>query len=198
LSYLRTNTKTLALIIIFVALSIALNEYGPKIPYPFYPFLYYQLWEIPIVVAFLLIGPKAGVTISVINTFVLVAVFQGGLPTGPFYNLIAVLSMLLGVYIPYRIATHGCKVENIGIFLRQHIKLIIVASTTLGIILRVAVTSIVNYFAIQQPYPIGFSFKEIDALAFLVPGAFFNATIALYTIPIAIAITVAITSRVKF
>jgi hypothetical protein len=124
-------------------------------------------------------------------------VFQGGLPTGPLYNLIAVLSMLMGVYIPYRIATHGCKVENLGVFLRQHVKLITVAATTIGIIFRVAVTSVVNYFAIQQPYPIGFSFKQIDALAFLPLGAFFNATIALYTIPIAIGISIAITSRVK-
>jgi len=193
----RTNTRTLSLIIIFIALAIALNEYGPKIPYPLYPFLYYQLWEIPIVVAFIVIGPKAGVTITVINSLVLLAVFQGGLPTGPFYNLIAVLSMLLGIYIPYRIATHGCKVENLGSFLRQHVKLITVAATTLGIILRVVVTSFVNYFALQQPYPIGFSFQQIDVLAFLPLGAIFNATIALYTIPVAIGIAIAITSRVK-
>ena len=192
-----TNTRTLSLIIIFIALAIALNEYGPKIPYPLYPFLYYQLWEIPIVVAFIVIGPKAGVTITVINSLVLLAVFQGGLPTGPFYNLIAVLSMLLGIYIPYRIATHGCKVENLGSFLRQHVKLITVAATTLGIILRVVVTSFVNYFALQQPYPIGFSFQQIDVLAFLPLGAIFNATIALYTIPVAIGIAIAITSRVK-
>ena len=193
----KTNTRTLALIIIFIALAIALNEYGPKIPFPLAPFLYYQLWEIPIVVAFLTIGPKAGVTITVINTLVLLAVFQGGLPTGPLYNLIAVLSMMLGVYIPYRIATHGCKIENLGSFLRQHVKLITVASTGLGIVLRVALTSFVNYFALQQPYPIGFSFQQIDALAFLPLGAIFNATIALYTIPVSIGIAIAITSRVK-
>ena len=45
------NTKTLALIIVFVALAAALNIAGPKIPVPPYsPFLYYQLWEIPIAV----------------------------------------------------------------------------------------------------------------------------------------------------
>ena len=159
----KTNTRTLALIILFIALAIALNEYGPRIPFPLATFLYYQLWEIPIVVAFLAIGPKSGITIAVINSLILVAVFQGGLPTGPLYNLIAVLSMLLGIYIPYRIATHGCKIENLGSFLRQHVKLITIAATALGIILRVVVTSFVNYFALQQPYPIGFSFPQIDA-----------------------------------
>jgi hypothetical protein len=83
----RTSTRTLALIIIFISLAIALNVYGPKIPFPIAPFLYFQLWEIPIVVAFLAIGPKAGVTITVINSFILLAVFPGGLPTGPLYNL---------------------------------------------------------------------------------------------------------------
>jgi riboflavin transporter FmnP len=193
----RTNTRTLALIIIFISLAIALNVYGPKIPFPIAPFLYYQLWEIPIVVAFLAIGPKAGVTITVINSLILLAVFPGGLPTGPLYNLIAVLAMLIGIYIPYRIATHGCKIENLGSFLRQHVKLITVAATALGIIFRVVITSFVNYFALQQPYPIGFSFQPVDALAFLPVGAVFNATIAIYTIPVAIGIAIALTSRVK-
>ena len=90
----KSNTKILALIVIFTALAVALNVYGPKIPYPFAPFLYFQLWEIPIVVAFLLIGPKTGIAVSVINTLILFAVFPGPLPTGPFYNFIAVFSMI--------------------------------------------------------------------------------------------------------
>jgi riboflavin transporter FmnP len=53
------NTKTLALTIVFTALTIAINVAGPKIPAPFAPFLQYQLWEIPIVIAFLSIGIKA-------------------------------------------------------------------------------------------------------------------------------------------
>ena len=69
------NTKRLTLIIVFIALTTALNIDGPKIPAPYAPFLYYQLWEIPIVVAFLAMGPKAGVTIAVINTLILLAFF---------------------------------------------------------------------------------------------------------------------------
>ena len=191
------KTRALSLIIIFTALAAALNVYGPKIPAPYAPFLYYQLWEIPLVIAFLAIGPKSGIAVTVINTLILLAVFPGGLPTGPIYNLIAVLSMLLGVYIPYRIATHGCKTENLSNYLRKHVKVISISATALGIILRVAVTTFTNYFLIQQPYPIGFSFQQIDALLFLPLSALFNATVALYTIPIVIVITVAVTSRVK-
>ena len=65
------RTKTLALIIIFVALAVVLNLVGPKIPYPFAPYLFFQFWEIPLVVAFLLIGFRAGVLVTVLNTLIL-------------------------------------------------------------------------------------------------------------------------------
>jgi riboflavin transporter FmnP len=191
------QTKALTLIIVFTALTVALSIYGPKIPFPLSPFLYYQLWEIPIVVAFLMIGPKTGIAISAINTLVLFAVFPGALPTGPLYNFIAVLSMFLGIYLPYRLATRGCKGENLGDYLRRHVALLTVSATILGIILRVAVMTVVTLFTLQQPYPIGFSMPEIDVLVFLPVGAVFNATVVLYTIPIAIAITIAILSRLK-
>jgi riboflavin transporter FmnP len=191
------NTKRLTLIIIFIALTIALNIAGPKIPAPYAPFLYYQLWEIPIVIAFLAIGPKAGTTVALVNTLILLVVFPGALPTGPIYNLIAVLSMLLGIYIPYRLATHGYKTENLGTFLQKHSKLISVSATASGITVRVLVTTVTNYFFLQQPSPIGFSYKPEAALLFLPLSALFNATVALYTIPIALAVVIAIASKFK-
>jgi len=191
------NTKRLTLITVFIALTIALNLAGPKIPAPYAPFLYYQLWEIPIVIAFLAIGPRAGITIAVVNTLILLVVFPGALPTGPFYNLIAVLSMLLGVYIPYRLVTRGCKTENLGKFLRQHVKVISISTTALGITVRVLVTTVTNYFLLQQPSPIGFSYSRGAALLFLPLSVLFNATVALYTIPMALAVAIAIVSKFK-
>lgn len=191
------NTKRLTLIIVFIALTIALNVAGPKIPAPYAPFLYYQIWEIPIVIAFLAIGPTAGVMIAVINTLILIAYFPGYLPVGPLYNLIAVLPMLLGIYIPYKITSRGCKTEKLGEFLQKHVKLISIAATGLGIILRVGVTTISNYFLLQLPYPFGFSYTSAAALLFLPLSALFNATVALYTIPIALAVTIAVLSRFK-
>ncbi len=191
------DTKRLTLIIIFIALTTALSIGGPKIPAPYAPFLYYQLWEIPIVVAFLAIGPKAGVTVTIINTLILLAVFPGSLPIGPIYNLDAVLAMLLGIYIPYKIATRKCPTEKLSSFLRQHLKLISVSATALGIILRVLVTTPINYFALQLTYPFGFGLNSTGSLVLLPEIAFFNATVALYTIPAALAVVVAITSRFK-
>jgi riboflavin transporter FmnP len=193
----KTSTKALALIIIFTALTIALNVYGPKIPYPFAPFLYFQFWEIPIVVAFLLIGPRTGIAVSAINTLILFAVFPGELPTGPLYNLAAVLAMLLGIYLPYRLATHNCKTENLSSYLRKHAILITISAAAIGATLRVLLMTVVNYYALQQTYPIGLGLKEPAVLAFLPFGGLFNAIIAAYTIPISIAIAIAIASRAK-
>lgn len=192
------NTKTLALIIIFVALTMALNVAGPKIPAPYAPFLYYQIWEIPIVVAFLALGVIAGLIISAINTVILTIYFTGGFsPLGPVYNLVAILSMMLGIYIPYLIATRGCKTENLADTLKKHAKMISISATASGIVVRIAVTSVVNYFTLQQPSPVGFSYKPEAALAFLPLGALFNGTVALYTVPVAFAIAIPVLSRFK-
>jgi riboflavin transporter FmnP len=191
------NTKSLALIIVFVALTIALNIAGPKIPAPYAPFLYYQLWEIPIVIAFLALGPIAGLITSGINTLILLIYFPGFLPFGPVYNLIAILAMMLGAYIPYIISTHGHKKESVDNFLREHIKMISVSATALGIIFRVAITSMTNYFFLQQSPPVGLAYSSGASLAFLPLSALFNATVALYTIPVALATVVAISSRYK-
>jgi len=192
------NTKRLTLIIIFVALTAALNVAGPKIPAPYAPFLIYQIWEIPIVVAFLAMGPKVGVAITVINSLILFAVFQGSLPSGPFYNLIAVLAMLLGIYLPYKIATRSCPTEKLDSFLRRHFNLITISATALGIILRVVITTPINYIALQSPYPFGFGLNASGAVALLPLIAVFNSTVALYTVPIAFIVTIALISRFKF
>ena len=88
------NSKTLAIIAVFAALAIVLGISPLKFPAPYAPFLKYQLWEIAIVIALLLYGIRVGGSISFINALVLLVVFPGDLPTGPLYNLIAVLSML--------------------------------------------------------------------------------------------------------
>src|SRR5512137_290370 len=94
------DTKRLSLTIVFAALAIALNPTFTYIGFaaPFAQGLIYQIWEIPIVVAFLIISPIAGLAISLLNTVVLFAIFPGLLPTGPAYNLAATLSMQIGIF----------------------------------------------------------------------------------------------------
>lgn len=170
------ESKTIAAIGIFTALSVALVLSPAKFPAPYAPFLKYQIWEIPIVAAFLLYGPLAGVATSIINTFILVVVYPGDLPVGPLYNLAAVLSMLLGIYIIHRF---GAKY-----FSKRQETILTGLSTVLGSIARVGIMSIVNWAFLRYPYPVGFS-MPVEALTAMLPViALFNATVVLYTIPL--------------
>jgi hypothetical protein len=63
--------------------------------------------------------------------------------------------------------------------------------------MRIAVTSATNYFLLQQSAPVGLSYTPEAALAFLPLSVLFNATVALYTIPIAITITAAVSVAIK-
>ena len=186
------NTKALAASIVFAALTVALNPAisGIGVPAPYAPFLIYGLWEIPIVAAFLLLSPVSGILICLLNSVVLFAFFPGALPTGPLYNLVAIFSMLIGVYIGRRFFTHG-EVQE-----RAVLK-IAAASTVLGMVLRIAVMTVMNYVTLRQGYPIGFGMDELAILAFLPLAALFNGTTVLYTVPVGEFIVSVVKSRLK-
>ena len=188
------NTKTLATTIVFAALTVALNPAvsGIGVPAPYAPYLIYGLWEIPIVAAFLLISPASAVLISLVNASVLFALFPGSLPAGPFYNLVAIFSMLLGLYLARRFIKRESTKQQ------KAVLKIVAGSTILGIILRVALMTLVNYITLQQPYPLGFELDEIAVVATLPLTALFNGTTVLYTIPIGEFIANVIKSRLKF
>jgi len=182
------NTKKLSLTILFAALAIALNPTFTYIGFfaPFAQGLVYQVWEIPIVIAFLIISPIAGLAIAMLNTAVLFAIFPGVLPTGPAYNLAATLSMQVGIFaalaIGKRVTCSRNQEENF-LFKPKWAAI----STAFGILTRVVFMSIILYFALPQPAPIGyasFGFDQTATILYLPFAAIFNATLALYTIPI--------------
>jgi riboflavin transporter FmnP len=182
------DTKRLSLTIVFAALAIALNPTLSRIALeaPFAQGLIYQVWEIPIVIAFLIVSPVAGIAVTLVNTAVLFALFPGILPTGPFYNLVACLSMQIGIFAAVAIGKKFyCRNDPNNNILKST-KWASVA-TVFGILTRVTFMSVLLYFALPQEAPIGFkSFGFDQALtnAYLPFAAFFNATLALYTIPI--------------
>jgi riboflavin transporter FmnP len=182
------NTKKLAAIVVFAALAIALNLSPIKIPAPYAPYLIYQIWEIPIVTAFLLFGAVVGVLIAAVNTVALFAFFPGALPTGPMYNLAAVLSMLLGIgltriVLKKHFAAHETVVA--GLY------------TASGIIFRTIFMDIVNYSLLRFPPPIGYGFDEPAILASLPLVTIFNLTLALYTVPIGYSLARILESSMK-
>ena len=100
------NTKALAMSIAFAVVAMVLNPAvtGIKIPSPFLTGLYYQVWDIPIMIAFLLLGFKYGVFAGVLNSVFLFAVFPG--PSQPFYapsNVVAQFSMMIGIFFAIKL-----------------------------------------------------------------------------------------------
>lgn len=183
------NSKIIAMTAVFAAITVVLNLSPFKVPAPYAPFLIYQLWEIPIVAASLLYGFRVGVATSIINTLVLLVVFPGALPTGPLYNLAAVLSTLVGVYVVQKfMGKHFSKGRD---------AILAISSTVLGIIVRVGVMTIVNWALVGYPPPIGFGYPSEVVVAMLPVIGFFNATLALYTIPIGYFLARAVGSRTK-
>jgi len=183
------NSKTLAATSAFTALTVALNLGPFKFPAPYAPFLYYQIWEIPIVVAFLLFGPVTGFLVSIINTVALLILFPGALPTGPIYNLIASLSMLAGILSAHWLMNSISKEH-------KETTLTVIA-TLFGIVLRVIVMSFVNWAFIGYPPPLGFNWPEEAVIAILPFVAFFNASLAIYTIPAGYILARAISHGIK-
>jgi riboflavin transporter FmnP len=182
------NTKKLSLTIVFAALAIALNPSFTYISFaaPFAQGLIYQIWEIPVVVAFLIISPVAGLGVSLLNTAVLFAIFPGALPTGPAYNLAASLSMQVGIFAAVMIGKKVVCSKNPELNLLSSKKWATIA-TAMGILTRIIFMSVLLYFALPQPFPIGFrsfGFDQAATNAYLPFAAIFNATLALYTIPI--------------
>ncbi|MDR2707850.1 MAG: hypothetical protein LBB87_03785 [Nitrososphaerota archaeon] len=179
------NTKKLTLTIVFAAIAITLNPAITHLyfPAPFDPGLFYQIWEIPIVIALLIINPISGIAVCLLNTSVLLVLFPGALPTGPLYNMLACISMQVGIYtaitLGKKVRAHKKTQTNI----LTSIKWLTIA-TSLGILTRTTFMTVIHYFALPQPPPIGFGLNQAITSAFLPLSAIFNTTLALYTIPI--------------
>ena len=189
------NTKAITLTIVFAALTVALNPDISRIFFfaPYAPFLVYQIWEIPIVAAFLIVNLKSSIAIALLNAVVLLAFFPGASPLGPVYNLAAIFSMLTGVYIAHKLFDKRLTPENASGNAWKYSAALATAYTALGIAFRSGFMAIVNYTTLRYPPPVGYSLPEAAIVSYWVPvTTIFNATLALYTIPLGYFIATAI------
>jgi riboflavin transporter FmnP len=170
------KTRDLALGVVFSALTVALI-FTARIPAPFAPYLIYNIWEIPIVAAFFLFGTRILLFVTGINTIALLVFYPGATPLGPIYNMAAVLSMMTGVGL-IKILLDRHPLRNLAITTTVY--------TSFGIAARTVVMSLVNYVILHYPPPVGYApnMTESAILVALPLIAVFNATLALYTIPI--------------
>ena len=184
----RSRTQTIAGTALFAALAIILNLLHIQVPAPYLTYLIYEIWEIPIVICLMIFGLYASLTASLINAIVLILVNPGALASGPIYNLIAVAVTLIAVVLGHRIGS--------GVKLGLSIE--VALSTGLAMLVRTAVMSVVNYALLPYPPPLGFSTPDSAVILVLPLIAFFNATLALYTVPLGYAGVRAISNRVHF
>jgi hypothetical protein len=185
------NTKALAMAIAFAVVAIVLNPAitGIKIPSPFLTGLYYQVWDIPIIIAFLLLGFKYGVFAGVLNSFFLFAVFPG--PSQPFYapsNVVAQFSMMVGIYLAIKLFIRRGPAKKTF----SRIK-IVVTSTVLGIIVRLPIMLAIMFVILH--YLMGFTEPVTFALLFV--QVIYILVISAYTIPVAFVIARAVNKNLK-
>ena len=184
---IRSKTRIISTSVIFSALAIVLHPpfFPWAIPAPYAPFLIYSLWEIPLIIAFIVFGPLIGIISAFMNSIILYVFFPGSLPACPFYNLIAIYGMMIGILISYRIS------QNNSIFSLE-LKALLAAVVT-----RTAIMYFVNYVVLPMDFPLGFSdpSEEVSALLYLI--SIFNITTTLYTIPIAFMVSKAVSDRLN-
>ena len=184
-----SRSRRLSLIALFTALAVVLNLVV-AVPAPYEPFLFYEVWEVPILLAVLVLGFWDGTTVAVLNTLLLEAYRPGALPVAPLYNLAAQLSMFAGV-LPVDRGARKRWWEG---------RRVVLVATASGAVLRTAVMTIVNGIILPLPYPVGFGsglfpITQADVPGLLAPIGAFNFTIALYTVPLAYTLARAVESR---
>lgn len=190
------NAKAIALIITFSGLAIVLNPAisGVGLPYPLLPGLWFQIWEIPLIAAFLLFGFKVAVSADLLNAAFLLAVFPG--PSQPYYstNAIATFGMILGIHLATKLVSRNAS-EDKSV---SRTKLVSV-SVALAILFRVVFMAAVM-FSILYFDPIGV-YPPIPAMyivATVLPvQAVFNVIVPLYMIPSGYLIAKVISKNLK-
>jgi riboflavin transporter FmnP len=174
------NTRSIAIIITFTALCIALVPI--RIPTLYWPGFDYYFWEIPIVAAFLLFGFRVALSITVLNAVARLVFFPGPAPLlGFVIGFTPLLTMLFGVYLAHRLIQRRVSGGKSISTARATVYF-----TTLGVALRAGIMPFIDYAQYHFLFPLflGRDFSEAYIIA-LMPGiVLFNILVPLYGVSI--------------
>ena len=171
------RSKAITTIAIFAAIAIVLHISPLRMPAPYLPFLIYEFWEIPIIVAFYLYGARIGLSVASINFSSLLVIFPGSLQAGPIYNLLAILGMILGLLAVYRVTGKTSRFKSATWLFWLTI---IVAPLA-----RVLFMTAINTALLPMSAPLGYGMSYEAIIPILPLIGFFNFSVALYSILIA-------------
>jgi len=141
------RTAELAATAIFSAMAVALTLAKLTIPYPLLPYLKFDLSEVPVTIALLLMGPLSGLSASII--YWLILTLMAGDVLGPAMKFAAVASMMLGF--------------TLGALLSRRagggFRLSMVVGLLLGALTRVLAMSLLNFviLTVVAPYYLEFA-----------------------------------------
>ncbi len=187
------NTRSLAVAVTFAAIAIALNII--RIPTLYWPGASYGFSEIPVVVAFLLFGPKIGVLVGLLNFAGQELLFPLGLPFVAAYPiaftglLFSLLGAYLGAkYLARKTTEKTCSDRKTTFYLTAF------ASATRGAIMPIVIYGL--FYHVMLPL-VGIRIPEVITVG-LIPSFFlFALTVPLYTIPIAYVIATKVTKALQ-
>ena len=187
------KTSKIAVIIAFSALTIVLNIV--IVPSLYWPGFNYRIYEIVMVVAFLLFGFKVGVAVAALNVLGQMLLFPvpGGIVAYPF-GMIAVLVMMAGVYFANYLFQNRFSKGSISS------ARMILYLTILGVAARAIIMPFLDYgvlYHVLLPVALNVTIPETYTMS-LLPGMFvFNLTIPIYTIPISYIIAKKVNNSFK-
>ena len=174
------NTKAIAVTIVFAALALALSPI--RIPTLFWPSQYYRLWELPIIIAFLLFGFKIASPATVLYAagYVLLLPDASGFVGFP-WAIVLMLSVFLGLFLASKVVNRKITQQE------SRWKTSVIYFTAFGTLSRAAIMPFVDYgvYRFLLPFVIGHGIPDAYILGLMPAIVFFNITVPLYTIPIA-------------
>lgn len=177
------NTRSIALIANFAALAIVLNAI--RIPTFYWPGFYYTLYEIPVLVVFLIYGFKIGILVEAIHIAgqeIFFPVGPGGLVVYPM-GLIVMPLMALTIFLVQKFLTKNPQTDRQKSERKKTIYVTGAAAVVRGGFMPILDSLVLYSFLL--PIVLG---RSIPAayVAGLVPGfIIYNVTSALYAVPIA-------------
>jgi hypothetical protein len=183
------NTRSIAIIITFTALSIVLIPV--RVPAISLPNFYYYFWGIPIVAAFLLFNFKVALAVTVLNTLARMAM---GVNPNPLILPVIIwapyLTMLGGVYLANKLIAQRI---SIGKPISEARKIVYV--TALGVAFRGVIMPFVDYANYHTVFPffLGLNIPEAYIMGIMPGIVIFNILVPLYEV--SIGYTIAETAR---
>jgi riboflavin transporter FmnP len=189
------NTKAIGIIIAFTALTTVLNLI--PIPVPFLPTYSYQLGDIAIVTAFLLFGPKYGISVAFLNMFVSMTIlFRPESFVGAPYYFISVLAMLAGVYASEKlIAKRKFRLKDYSI--AKPALLITIFAVLSRTLIMLPLDYTVYGFLVSIVSGLSVSLAYAIVLAAMPSIILFNITVPIYVIPTSYFISSKISKGLK-